>query len=620
MAAAVLACLALPAVASAQQPPGTASPLVSVTGFIPEPGVISARFRDGLMYVSSTSGLSIYDVGAPAAPRRVGRLDLPNWENEDIDVGGGIALISNDPSVGAGRLHVIDVSDPASPSLLSSFDTGSAFPTGGFGPIGRGTGHTASCVQDCRYAYLAGTLSGIDIVDLTDPSAPKYADPANFPATEATGGLATHDVQFDQAGLAWVTGAGGTAAYDVSDPTHPVLVHRTNEQGDSRYDETLGADDGSTYNDFVHHNSMRLRNASLASLPAGADPAADSNVVLVTEEDYNRPTCRGAGSFESWAIGAGGILAPLDKWDVEIDPSRQSLCSAHYFDERAGLVAQGWYEQGVRFLDVSNPADIRQVGFWIPAKTLMWGALYPPTDPSGEVVYALDNTRGIDILRFDRPGPGEPAPPTVAAPTAAAGGSGAGTPSAGGPAVRPNVAVRISDRRTRVRAGARVTYRVVVRSTTAAAVRGVRVVVDLSRALLPARTRGATRRGRRLTVRVGKLGPRASRTLAFRARVRRGPRTALVRAAVTAAEDANPRDDRAADRNRITVRRRSRPRAALAGAGYARATQAQRDRAAHDHALARRNARLSSVASPEVDPQLLRAVRSAYGWACRLVA
>ena len=78
------------------------------------------------------------------------------------------------------------------------------------------------------------------------------------------------------------------------------------------------------------------------------------------------------------------------------------LCSAHYFDERDGLVAGGWYEEGTRFLDVRDPAGIRQVGYWVPTKGETWSVYFPPTDPSGEIVYALDFARGIDVLRFDR--------------------------------------------------------------------------------------------------------------------------------------------------------------------------------------------------------------------------
>lgn len=38
----------------------------------------------------------------------------------------------------------------------------------------------------------------------------------------------------------------------------------------------------------------------------------------------------------------------------------------------------------------------------MPTKGETWSALFPPTDPTGTIVYALDFARGIDILRVDR--------------------------------------------------------------------------------------------------------------------------------------------------------------------------------------------------------------------------
>src|SRR3712207_8895490 len=70
--------------------------------------------------------------------------------------------------------------------------------------------------------------------------------------------------------------------------------------------------------------------------------------------------------------------------------------SAHYFDYRDGIVAGGWYEQGTRLLDVRDPTDIRQIGYWIPTKGETWSVYFPPTDATGTIVYALDFARGID--------------------------------------------------------------------------------------------------------------------------------------------------------------------------------------------------------------------------------
>jgi hypothetical protein len=56
----------------------------------------------------------------------------------------------------------------------------------------------------------------------------------------------------------------------------------------------------------------------------------------------------------------------------------------------------------MRLLDVSDPTDIKQVGYWIPAKGETWSALFAPNDPTGQTVYSLDFVRGIEVLHVDR--------------------------------------------------------------------------------------------------------------------------------------------------------------------------------------------------------------------------
>jgi hypothetical protein len=369
---------------------------------LPVPNPIGARFRDGYMYVTTTEGLTVYDVTKPELPVPVGALPLPHFENEDVDLGGNILLVSNDPSEGVGVLYVIDISNPRAPVLRSAMPNGfveTGVP-GIFGlpePQEPGIGHTASCIQKCRFAYLAGTARGIQIVDLRDPANPKKA--GQF--APAITGIATHDVQVDRKGLAWIAGADGTAAYDVSNPLKPRMVMRTDpsiknsgQLGFPGPDPVFGiGGEGETPIDLIHHNSLHY----------------SKRLVAITEEDYNRPSCKGAGSFQTWGI-VGKKLALLDMFTTELDNLAQGkgwapvtgLCSAHYFDERNGLVAIGWYEEGTRFLDVRDPAGIRQVGYWVPTKGETWATYFPPTDRTGEIVYSLDFARGIDVLRFDR--------------------------------------------------------------------------------------------------------------------------------------------------------------------------------------------------------------------------
>jgi LVIVD repeat len=363
--------LAFPSAASAAP---EASRGVRLAASIPERGVVSARAVGNHLYVSSLSGVTVFDISNPRAPARVGRLDLPNAQNEDVDAGSGILLVSDDPFGGRGILHVIDIRDPANPRLLSTYSTWARGLYDFFDPPRRGgIGHTASCIQRCRFAWLAGSAAGIDIVDLRDPARPRLL--RRFGAREAAGDFGTHDVQVDSRGLAWVTGGAGTAAYHTSNPRRPRLVFRTDRRG-SR----------GPLNNFIHHNALRLRR----------------NVVAVTEEDFG-DRCRRAGSLQTWKIVRGRRrMRPLDSFSVERDAAVRVMCSAHYFDARRGLIAQGFYEQGVRLVDARRPGRLRQVGYYLSRPGLVWGAIFAPTDRSGSTIYALDHSRGIDVLAIDR--------------------------------------------------------------------------------------------------------------------------------------------------------------------------------------------------------------------------
>ena len=155
---------------------------VTELGTLPEAvGAIGARFSPGgnTMYVTSATGLGIYDVSAPEAPQRLSRLALAHFENEDVDVGhiGGrdYVIITNDPSfTGVGVIYVIDVTDPSAPSLASATPVevpgldGVATET-----PGSNNGHIANCIAGCRYLWTTGSSDGLTVFDLADPAKPQ---------------------------------------------------------------------------------------------------------------------------------------------------------------------------------------------------------------------------------------------------------------------------------------------------------------------------------------------------------------------------------------------------------------------------------------------------------------
>jgi hypothetical protein len=99
----------------------------------------------------------------------------------------------------------------------------------------------------------------------------------------------------------------------------------------------------------------------------------------------------------------------LDTWTPEKQAGSTGCASAHYFTSRGdGLTANAFYGQGVRFLDTSDPTDIRQVGYFREADSNTWATYWHKG-----LVYVADNGRGIDVLRFS----GKPdTAPTVTAP------------------------------------------------------------------------------------------------------------------------------------------------------------------------------------------------------------
>lgn len=479
----LLPALALPAGAHAQLPVGAQMEGVEHVGNIPVNGSVGANFKGNYMFVTGTvgspktdpglvsqanyGGLWVYDVSDAENPQLVTHLPVPHYENEDVSVGGDRLLISGDGTLGGSNLVVVDISDPEAPFIEQVINMQLL-----------DEGHTATCVQDCKYAWVAGGGS-IAVIRLDgNTQVPKGATPgaqvSNGPGVNGpqpvgsvtvpmpvTGnveagdlkvyrefGWSTHDVQVDEAGYAWVVGGHGTIAFDTR-PGHygednlldPTVVARTgpealadgelscdgfNEDGTP---EEGCEDDGDTLNDFIHHNSWRPDATEFKSRKdkqlkqKGVKPG---ETVLITEEDiWSRATsattkggCETQGSFQTWQVKQlkttgenEATVKPLDSYTTEFNEfltdqddvegmdliPTNGFCSSHYFDEQDGLVATAWYEQGTRLLDVRDPTDIKEVGYFMAPDSVVWAAYWSPTDPS--IIYVMDHQRGIDVLR-----------------------------------------------------------------------------------------------------------------------------------------------------------------------------------------------------------------------------
>ena len=436
----LLAALALPGSALGAESSANVERLAN----IPElRAAISINFIGDTMFVSTVHGLYSYDISKPASPRLLGTFNIPTWENEDVDVDPARkrVFISRDPrnfttpaAPGAfpvGAVSVVDVSDPANMRQTGFF----TLPAG----------HTSTCVNRCDFLWTAGPIPGVDqpstwkgrpvfATDVRDPANPvPCPDPIDTGRNDGVTDYA-HDVQVDSAGVAWVSGAGGVRGYWTEGRHRNPLSGRVEDASACKpvpYGGS-GTPDSATPSRFMH-NSLRTpgparpacarhsgtraarrkcarrhdkwRRAQAAGLPAGL---THDRVLYGTEENVTSE-CETSGRFTTYDLegtfnGEGfrdtdkthHRMKVLDTWTPQDQEGASGCASAHYFTSRGdGIFANAFYEQGVRFLDVSNPRDIRQIGWYRPEDSNTWAAYW-----HDGLVYVADLQRGVDVLRF----------------------------------------------------------------------------------------------------------------------------------------------------------------------------------------------------------------------------
>lgn len=321
------------------------------------------------LYLTGTRALSIYDVADPLDPQLVSHVPLGyQWQNEDVSTNGKVLLISE--SLPGDVLHVWDVSNPQLP-----FETGRVLFAGN---------HTMECLHDCTWSYG----SEGDIVDLRDPNAPVLA--GNWMEAIGFAGDA-HDVNEVRPGLVVVaTISEDFLLLDVEDPLHPRVV------GTGPHPEPDA---------YLLHQIIWPRlgtdRLALASGEGGEGPILSYRV---KQNPGAAPTFEVAGRY---------TLGSTSHW-FDVHPQFRD----------GGLLSVGWYGSGTRILEVAPDGELTEVGHYdASAGSLLEGV--PPDSTwaarwiSDDIVYAIDNGRGIDILRFigEIPAP-PPLPPLPEAPGA----------------------------------------------------------------------------------------------------------------------------------------------------------------------------------------------------------
>ncbi len=391
-----------------------------------------------VMVGNGTGGLALWSLQDPAHPVYLSKitanqLRLPGdtqdrfWEGENLtlDAKRKLVYMTRDPrgfggnqTTGKLGLYIIDIKDPSNPVLL------------GFHPVP--AGHTATCINDCRYVWSMGPtdnggqkLAGwhsvpVFVTDVRDINHPyTYTQAVD---TNRNDGVTAyvHSADVDRNGVVWTSGYGGVRGYWTEG---------------KHYDPVAKVDRWATATNPIPYAGGGIPNALASGIAHNAyhvttalGAYAKGDVIVVTEE-ANTSNCTNAGKFQlasiagsydgqSWSgtvanpfrITQLGVYTPAGK------PGERTgaECSAHWFTVKGNMVAIGMYAQGTRFIDISDPMHPTQVGHFRAVARTASGET-PAIAASnasavywhGDYVYVADYTRGVDVLKFTGNIPGK---------------------------------------------------------------------------------------------------------------------------------------------------------------------------------------------------------------------
>lgn len=347
-----------------QTPAATAKPVV-YTAYSPDDpwvltdqigGTTKALFLEGdTLFLGCGLHVMILDVSDPKAMRVVGTSPmLPQFVESIVSDGAGCLYVC----CGSGGLVLLDVSNPASPTILASLDT---------------RGYTEGVALYGDYAVLADGPQGVQIADVSNPGEPAIVSEA-YPLAYV------YDIAIKDH-IAYAAGGGsGLFVVDLSDPGAPV------EQG-------LIAMAGLQYDVEIVGGKLYL---------AGAWGGISTFNIAIPLE----PKLVDTISTTGWAMALkmiGNNLYVMDGADgamlYDLSGSSPALCSTY---TRGGFIAAGAAngttaflldeEYGLMAVDYTDPSAPQPLSRWMPLTEARRAAL------SGTTAYVAGGLSGMHVI------------------------------------------------------------------------------------------------------------------------------------------------------------------------------------------------------------------------------
>jgi hypothetical protein len=368
------------------------------------------ELHGNLAFVGSyEEGMAIVDIGDPRNPKRVGTFTCGGGSQYDIQLrpDGKVAALTTDG--GGSSCHdgdqgsmIIDVSNPAAPRELAWIPIKN--PDGSI--VGSHT-HTF----DWPYLYVnqyQTSYHRLEVFSLADPSSPSKIGELDFGEDQPAFHDSYVDHRPDGRVLLYAGSATASDVVDVTNPRAPRVLQRVvdpevtfshQNEPDHQRDTALVTDEylGGAAGPFCGKADSDLTGA-LPGIPELGDPSD-------------------LGALHLYALEPDGTMGDkLSTFNLPSQPNNdpQNGCTIHVFwqaPDQDRLVT-AWYGRGIRVLDYSDPRNVKETGHFIPDGTNVWAA-----KPHNGYIFTGDLNRGLDVLKYT--GEGGRAWPATAGPAEA---------------------------------------------------------------------------------------------------------------------------------------------------------------------------------------------------------
>lgn len=336
-----------------------------------------------LVVVGGTE-LSLINVHNPTTPSAAVNAELPNGGfGEGVATSGAFALVA----AGGAGLQVFDISDPANPSFVIGVDS---------------LEYCEGINISTPYAFLAAG-SRTHIVDISDPANPVYT--GQIPATEGY-----HQDVNVISGHAYVCDFdNGIRVVDITNPAQPnevMLVQLNSGVADILFDGNFA---------YVANRASGLQILDITTPSAPTVGALFDTPGTLRKAAFGAITINSTPTGHIFAADVSGIRAinvstpatPVESGALTVSAAAPGSAFSTFLDGNKAYVAYG--SAGFRILDVSNPANISELGvFDTPgdARRVVVKddvAFVADRDAGVRVVNVADPASPIEITTFATP-------------------------------------------------------------------------------------------------------------------------------------------------------------------------------------------------------------------------